>query len=594
MLFRDNLLFDLKSLDEKIEEKILERVSGVELDVDVRENVAYLSGMVHTWEEYVEAGHIAGEMSGIKGVVADIQVEDIPPKQEEGEKDEPDEVVKENQDVIIVGGGVTGCSIARELSRFDLEVTVVEKELDVSMGASKANNGCVHVGIDPSVGTLKRELCIQGNSMYDKLTEELDVPFERVGTLLTITDRTLPEEISSKLPDFLENFLLKSIIPRIVSLYGKIKGVPGLEAISSKEVERVEPNLTDEVYSGVFMPTMGIISPYKLVIALAENAVQNGVDLMLDTEVTEILVDEENKVQGVQTDRGIINGDYVINAAGVYADELAETAGAREFTIHPRKGSLVIFDGKKEGYTNHVVSELRFGGEEYSKGGTAMPTPDGNPEWGPTALEVPDKDDTSVTSEEIDEIFEKYGYLFPHFDTDSEIRYFAGTRASTFTEDFFIEASGKAPGLVNVAGIQSPGLASSPAIAKRVLDILKSEGLNMEEDPDFNPERTSPPDFSEISEEEKEKLVREDSKYGKISCRCEKVPEGEIIEVINRPVPALTVDAVKRRTRAGMGRCQGGFCKPRVTQILARELEVPVEEVKKKKNGKMFSRRTKE
>lgn len=581
-------------MENKIEKEIAEQVPEAEIKVSVENDVAYLKGRAKTWDDYVEAGHIAGERDGIKGVVADVKVDETSEKEDEKKESGPEKVIKENQDVIIVGGGVSGCFIARELSKYDLDVTIVEKELDVSMGASKANNGCIHVGIDQSRGTLKHELCLKGNAMYDDVAEELDVPFERVGTLLVMTDRTFPEKISSAMPDFLEKFLLKHIVPRLVTLYGKIKSVPGLESLSPEEVKKREPEIREEVYGGVLMPTMGIIPPYELVIALAENAVENGVDLMLDTEVLEILVDESNKVQGVQTDKGIIKGDYVINAAGVYADELAETAGAREFTIHPRKGSLMIFDKKESGLTNHVVSELRFGGDEYTKGGTAMPTPDGNPEWGPTAIEVPEKEDVSVSSEEIEMILDKYGYLFPDFETDNMIRYFAGVRATTFTEDFFIESSDKAPGLVNVAGIQSPGLASSPAIAEYVLNILEEEGLEMEEDPDFKPTREEQPKFNKLSEKERKKLIEKDPKYGQISCRCEKVTEREVINAIQEPVPALTIDAVKRRTRAGMGRCQGGFCRPRITKILSRELNIPLEKVQKKKGGNALGKRTKE
>ena len=585
-------MFDLA---EDIEEDIGDKVPNSNVKVELEDQVAYLSGRTETWEEYVDAGHIAGENDDIRGVVTDIDVEEVEDNQTEGaEKESPDEVLKETQDVVIVGGGVSGCSIARELSKYDLDVTLVEKELDVSLGASKANNGCVHVGIDQGKETLKHKLCLKGNSMFDDLTEELDVPFRRIGTLLTITDRTLPEKVESYLPSFLENILLKHVIPKIVTLYGKMKNVPGLEKLSDREAKELEPNLKDDIYSGVLMSTMGIISPYEWVIALAENAVDNGVDLMLDTEVIEILSDEDNQIEGGRTDRGVLEAEYVINAAGVYADELAETVGAREFTIHPRKGSLIIFDKNNSDYNDHVVSELRFGGDEYTKGGTAMKTPEGNPEWGPTAVEVSDKEDKSVTEEEIGKILDKYGFLFPDFETGGMIRYFAGVRASTFTEDFFIEASDKAPGLVNVAGIQSPGLASSPAIAEHVVGILGSEGLEVEKDPDFDPERGGTPRFEEMSEEERKELVEEDSRYGKIICRCEKVSEREVLDAIDEPVPALTVDAVKRRTRAGMGRCQSGFCRPRVINILSEELDIPVEEVKKKRGGNSVTRRTKE
>jgi len=580
---------------EDIEEEIGSEVPNSDIKVRVEDGIAYLSGKTETWEEYVGAGHIAGENDDIRGVVTDVDVEEIEDNQSESmERQEPDEVIKEKQDIVIVGAGVSGCSIARELSKYDLDVTLVERELDVSLGASKANNGCVHVGIDQGKETLKHKLCLRGNAMFDDLTEELDVPFRRIGTLLTITDRTLPEKVESYLPSFVRSILLKHVIPKLVTFYGKMKNVPGLETLSGKEAKELEPNLKDDIYSGVLMSTMGIISPYEWVIALAENAVENGVELMLDTEVIEIISNEENEVEGVQTDRGIIEADYVINAAGVYADELAETAGAKEFTIHPRKGSLIIFDKNNSDYNDHVVSELRFGGDEYTKGGTAMKTPEGNPEWGPTAVEVPDKEDKSVTEEEINQILNKYGFLFPDFETGDMIRYFAGVRASTFTEDFFIEASDKAPGLINVAGIQSPGLASSPAIAEYVVRILGSEGLELVEDPDFDPERDGGPRFEEMSEERRKELIGEDSEYGRIVCRCEKVTEKEVLEAIDEPVPALTVDAVKRRTRAGMGRCQSGFCRPRVINILSEELGIPIEEVKKKKGANSVTRRTKE
>ncbi len=577
----------------RIAKKIRERVPSAEVDVQVEDGIAYLSGRTGTWNEYLGAGYAAGGMKGIRGVVADITVDGMP-KKELRRPDRPKEVIKEDEDVIIVGGGVIGCFIARELSRYDLKVTLVEKELDVATGASKANNGCVHVGIDPGKGTLKHRLCLRGNAMFDKVAQELDVPFRRVGTLLVITDRTLPENVASKIPDSLRKLVLKYVLPHMVLLYGKRKNVPGLRKIPKEEVRQIEPNLTDDYHSAVLMPTMGIISPYELVIALAENAVENGVDLMLDTEVTGILVNEKNEVEGIQTAKGIMRGKYVINAAGVYADELAETAGAREFTIHPRKGALIIFDKKLAGYTSHVVSELLLGQDKHTKGGTAMLTTDGNPEWGPSAIEVPDRDDTSVTSDEIHDILKKYAHLFPHIEAGSMIRYFAGVRAATFTEDFFIGASRKASGLINVAGIQSPGLASSPAIAEYVLDILRAEGLGMEEKPGFNPIRESPPKFSELSVAEMEKLIREDTRYGNIMCRCEKVTEREILDAIRAPLPALTVDAVKRRTRSGMGRCQGGFCLPRLIKVLARELDVPLEEVQKKKGGKVISSRTKE
>ncbi|MCD6467584.1 MAG: NAD(P)/FAD-dependent oxidoreductase [Methanomicrobia archaeon] len=486
----------------------------------------------------------------------------------------------------MIGGGVIGCFIARELSRYNLEIVLLEKESDVACGATKANSGQIHTGVGEESGTLKKKLCAEAWPMYDKITEELDVPFKRNGLLVVITKDTLP-----KIPSFIGNFISKYIIPYIVMRKGKDVGDKP-RIIKRDELLRMEPNITDRALVAVFMPGYGIICPYKLTIALAENAIQNGTKVLLETEVRDILV-EDKKVRGVMTNRGTIETQFVINAAGIFADEIAEMAGAKEFTIHPRKGSILLFDKEEEGYVNHQVSELRFPQDPYTKGGGVLMTVDGNINWGPTAIEVPDKEDKSVTREEIEGIFEKYGFIFPNFPKNSVITYFAGLRAATYKEDFFIKASKNIRGFVNVAGIQSPGLTAAPAIAEMVLKILKDAGLKMEEKENFNPMRKASPVFDKLSVEEKKKLIEKNPLYGNVICRCEHVTEGEIIDAIHSPLPALTIDAIKRRTRAGMGRCQGGFCGPRVAAILARELGIPLEKITKDRNSNMFVGRTK-
>ena len=577
----------MKDNDQKIAEK-LKKKKFSKIKISVKNGIVYLDGEVNSWDEVIELGHAAGEMKEVKGVINNIIVKDVKEKKREKNlpKDTYNPHLPERADVVIIGGGVIGCFIARELSRYNLEIVLLEKESDVACGATKANSGQIHTGVGEESGTLKKKLCAEAWPMYDKITEELDVPFKRNGLLVVITKDTLP-----KIPSFIGNFISKYIIPYIVIRKGKDVGDKP-RIIKRDELLRMEPNITDRALVAVFMPGYGIICPYKLTIALAENAIQNGTKVLLETEVRDILV-EDKKVRGVMTNRGTIETQFVINAAGIFADEIAEMAGAKEFTIHPRKGSILLFDKEEEGYVNHQVSELRFPQDPYTKGGGVLMTVDGNINWGPTAIEVPDKEDKSVTREEIEGIFEKYGFIFPNFPKNSVITYFAGLRAATYKEDFFIKASKNIRGFVNVAGIQSPGLTAAPAIAEMVLKILKDAGLKMEEKENFNPVRKASPVFDKLSVEEKKKLIEKNPLYGNVICRCEHVTEGEIIDAIHSPLPALTIDAIKRRTRAGMGRCQGGFCGPRVAAILARELGIPLEKITKDRNSNMFVGRTK-
>ena len=577
----------MKDNDQKIAEK-LKKKKFSKIKTSVKNGIVYLDGEVNSWDEVIELGHAAGEMKEVKGVINNIIVKDVKEKKREKNlpKDTYNPHLPERADVVIIGGGVIGCFIARELSRYNLEIVLLEKESDVACGATKANSGQIHTGVGEESGTLKKKLCAEAWPMYDKITEELDVPFKRNGLLVVITKDTLP-----KIPSFIGNFISKYIIPYIVMIKGKDVGDKP-RIIKRDELLRMEPNITDRALVAVFMPGYGIICPYKLTIALAENAIQNGTKVLLETEVRDILV-EDKKVRGVVTNRGTIETQFVINAAGIFADEIAEMAGAKEFTIHPRKGSILLFDKEEEGYVNHQVSELRFPQDPYTKGGGVLMTVDGNINWGPTAIEVPDKEDKSVTREEIEGIFEKYGFIFPNFPKNSVITYFAGLRAATYKEDFFIKASKNIRGFVNVAGIQSPGLTAAPAIAEMVLKILKDAGLKMEEKENFNPVRKASPVFDKLSVEEKKKLIEKNPLYGNVICRCEHVTEGEIIDAIHSPLPALTIDAIKRRTRAGMGRCQGGFCGPRVAAILARELGIPLEKITKDRNSNMFVGRTK-
>ena len=482
--------------------------------------------------------------------------------------------------VVVIGGGVIGCSIAREVTRHTPDVVVLEKEADVADGTSKANNAEVHSGIGEKHGTLKQKLNVRGNRMYEEFVEGLEVDFKRQGLLIVVTPRSLPDRVTGRFP-FLRKRLLKELVPRLILLSGKRKGIPGQRIVEREEIFRMEPNVTREAIVGVHDPTYGLVSPYKLTIALAEHAIINGAKVFLDTRVTGVNV-EGGRVKGVVTDRGEISAPIVVNAAGVFADDVADMAGAGGFRIHPRKGATLIFD--KDTTTEYVrgsVAEAKLFVKKKSKGGGGMPTIEGNLQLGPTAIEVDDKDDTSISAGEIEEIFERFHYLLPDFPRRSVIAAFSGVRAPTTDEDFIIGASEAVNGFVNVAGMQSPGLASAPAVVEMVMEILQDLGVPWEYRPDFDPQRPTPVLFADEDRKGRERLIGEDSRHGHVVCRCEQVTEADVVNAIHGIVPATNMDAVKRRTRAGMGRCHGGFCGNRVAAIIARELGIPVTAVTK-------------
>jgi glycerol-3-phosphate dehydrogenase len=487
--------------------------------------------------------------------------------------------------VVVIGAGVSGCSIARELTRYTPDVVILEKESDAADGTTKANNAEVHSGIGEQSGTLKQKLNVRGNRLYDQFVEGLGVDFVRQGLLIVVTRRSLPDRDTQRMPRFLLNFLLEKVLPRLIVLSGKKKGIEGLRIVSRDEIFRMEPHVTKNAVAGVFDRTYGMVAPYKLTIALAEHAVINGARVFLNTEVTGIKV-KDGGVKAVVTDHGEIQTPIVVNAAGLYADEVADMAGAGGFKIHPRKGASLLFDRQEtEEFVNSSVSEFRWRAHAKTKGGGAMPTLEGNLQLGPTAIEVEDKRDTSISAEEIDEIFERFYYLLPDFPRASIISAFSGLRAPTEEEDFIIEASDETRGFVNVAGIQSPGLASAPAIAEMVVGILHDLGVPRSLREDFDPVRPAPPRFAELSDSERDRLIAEDPRYGNVVCRCEYVTEAEVVRAVHGIVPATNMDAVKRRTRVGMGRCQGGFCGCRSAQIIARELGIPVTDVTKDGEG---------
>jgi len=468
-----------------------------------------------------------------------------------------------NTDVLIIGAGATGCAIARELSRYKLDIIVVDKNADIGGDASKSNSAIIHTGYDAAPGSLESELVVAANPMYDKLTQDLDIPFSRVGAILP----AITEEQFEKLPQIME----KAFKNRVYDV----------EYLSAEQLLEMEPNLNPEVKAGLYIPRESIIDPFLLVIALAENAHDNGVNFLLNTKVTGIIT-EEGKVKAAETTAGTIKAKYIINAAGLYCDEIARMVGKDDYYVNPRKGQFFILDKNTSCKVNNIVLPIPT---KLTKGKLVCPTIHGNILVGPTAEDLEDKVDKSTTAEGLESVVEDVSKLVPGINIKDTITQYSGLRPNRNPEGLHIDTYEDVQNYVNLSGVRSTGLTASVAIGKYVAQTLLSMGMKAEYKTDFISKRRGIKRFNELSREEQDKLIKENPKYGTVICRCETITEAEIIEAIHRPIPARTMDAVKRRLRAGMGRCQGGFCGPKVLEILARELGVPTEEINKDCKG---------
>ncbi len=455
-------------------------------------------------------------------------------------------------DVSIIGAGVVGSAIARELSRYNLKICLIEKEEDVTTGASKANSGIVHGGYAAKYGTLKGELCAKGNKMYRQLEKELNFGFRETGALVI----GFNEQDEKKIKELYENGL-------------KI-GCDDLEIIHEDRIRELEPYISRKVNIALYAKSVGVTSPYEFTIALAENAVANGVELKLETEV--INIEKKEHYFDIITSKGVIQSKYVVNAAGLYSDKVAAMVGIDDFKILPRRGQYILL-GKDQGHlVNTVVFQVPT---EKGKGILVTTTYHGNFMIGPNAEEIDDKDDVATTLESLEYVIETARLSIPDFNIKRALTTYSGIRAVSSTGDFIIEES-KVKGFINVAGIDSPGLTSSPAIAEKVAGILKNAGLDLIRKENFNAYRK--PIIIKKDKDFQGKIDDEDPSKN-IICRCEKVTEAEILDAMHRGIPIKSTDAIKRRTRAGMGPCQGNFCRPRVKALIARELNIPVEEV---------------
>lgn len=469
-------------------------------------------------------------------------------------------------DVVVIGGGIVGTAILRELSKYDLQCVLVEKEPDVSLGTTKANSAILHAGFDAPTGSLKAITNVRGNKLYHELEEELDLDIKWTGSMVAATT----DEEMQTLQELLER--------------GKANGVPGLKIMTHEEVVAEEPNL-QTVKGALWAPTAGVCWPFGAAVAFAQCAVQNGAEVIRNCKVLGF-VKENGKIAGVETTMGTIACKYVVNAAGVYADEIAKLAGDESFSITPRKGEYILFD--KTACSSLVYGVVFPCPTKKSKGILVCTTTHGNTFIGPNANEVDDKEDRAVSSEGMNEIIASARKLVPNLPMGASITQFAGLRAVSSTGDFIIGAADACENLYNAAGMQSPGLTAAPAVAELIAkEIARVSGAA--EKANFIAALPKKKAFCRMTRDEQAAAIAENNLYGRVICRCETVTEGEIVDAINSPVGATTVDGVKRRTRAGMGRCQGGFCGPRVTQILARELNIPIPEVlKERADSNMF------
>lgn len=470
-------------------------------------------------------------------------------------------------DVVIIGAGVTGCAIARELSRYDLRIGVLEKEEDVCSGTSKANSAIVHAGFDAEPGKLKARFNVEGSRMMSALSEELDFDYKQNGSLVLC--------------------FAEEEMPALQKLYerGLENGVEGLKLLTGDEARQMEPNVTDHVVGALYAPTGAIVCPFGLTIALAENACDNGVEFKFLTKIEDIRPVANDKITGYElhTNHGLITSKYVINAAGVYADEIHNMVSEEKLHITPRKGDYCLLDKEAGTHVSHTIFQLPG---KLGKGILVSPTVHGNLITGPTAVNLSDdeKELTATTAEELSDVMEKSAISVKNIPFRQVITSFSGLRAHEDGNDFVIGEVKDAEGFFDAAGIESPGLSSAPAIGKYLAEMV-ADKVGAVKKENWNGKRKGIIRPNELSFEERAVLVKENPAYGNIICRCEGVSEGEIVDAITRTLGASSLDGIKRRVRQGMGRCQAGFCTPKTIEILAREKSLKMEEICKNAPG---------
>lgn len=459
-------------------------------------------------------------------------------------------------DIAIIGAGVVGALIARTLSAYQLRICILEKQHDVAMGASSANSAIVHAGFDAKEGSLKALLNVQGSQMMEQVCRELGVKYKNNGSLVIGFDEADQKTVEELYRRGIEN------------------GVKGLRVLNARELQTLEPNISKNAICALHAPTGSIVCPYELTVAAIGNAMDNGADLKLDFEVSSI--EDKGDCFTISSQNDTVSAKYIINAAGLYSDAIANMVGDTSFTVHARRGEYVLLDKTCGGLVSHTIFRTP---SKMGKGILVSPTVDGNLLTGPTSQDIDDKTNKATTALGLASVMKQAGENVEGVPFNKTITSFCGLRAVGSTGDFIINLPRDR--FVNVAGIESPGLSSAPAIGIYVRDLLKSNGLELIEKTDYLCTRTPMHAFREMSMEEKNEVIKKDPSYGRIVCRCEQVTEGEIIAAIRQNPKPRDLDGVKRRTRAQMGRCQGGFCSPTVVELLAKEMGVPFESITK-------------
>ena len=529
-----------------------------------------VTGSLAEWKDILKACSMAVSKEKRRvHVVNDIALEGAEPIPMRTPSLRDDALDGKHVDVLVIGGGISGTSIARELAKWDLDILLVEKEADFALQASGRNDGEVHPGIDLGKGSLKQKYVLEGNHMYDKVCADLNVPFRRIGQYACFT---------------------QSYLRPVVTLYALWRkyhdGVTDVKIVGKEQLLRDNPTMNPDFAFAMYNSSAGIVSPYNLTIAYAENAAQNGVELSLNTAVLSMDTDG-GAITAVHTNRGTVYPTVVVNAAGVFADDVAEMAHDRFYSIHPRRGTDTIQDVKSAKIINTIASIIEVNKQaltSHTKGGGLMQTAHGNVLAGPDAVECREKEDFSTRPESIRTIYNKQKKTVSAADPRDIITYFTGVRAPTFEEDFVIEWGRNCKNLYHVGGIQSPGLTSAPAFALDVADDVAErigQTKQVSKNERFDPRREGIPELRKMAPEERARYIAENPDYGVIICRCEEVSKGEILDALNSPCCPPTIDAVKKRVRPGMGRCQGGFCSPLVAQIIAEHEGIPLTEVRK-------------
>lgn len=553
-------------LEQRLRTRLHKRF-GNDVNVRIEDRMIRVYGHLSKWEDIVAACSMCVTKKQGMHVVNDIVLDGVTMPEMRVPKQQDQGLAGTRPDVLIIGGGISGVTIARELTRWKLDILLVDKEADFAMQASGRNDGEVHPGVDLNKGSLKQKYVVRGNRMFDRVCKELNVPFDRCGQYVGFTSRLLYP---------------------LMTLYAwqrkYICGVRDTQILSQKELRRREPELNPEFKFALYNPSAGCVCPYGLTIAYGENAAANGARISLNTAVLDMEV-KNGRIQSVLTNRGTIYPKLVINAAGVFSEDIAAMAGDRFFSIHPRKGTNSILD-KKAGYLVKGIASIKTltHNTAHTKGGGLLHTVHDNVLVGPNAIETYEKENFATEQESIDRVFEKQKLTAAGLSQQDIITYFTGVRPATFEEDFVIEKGRKTHNLIHCAGIQSPGLTTAPAVAVDVARMAVGELRKTQkvyQNKRFNPIRRGVPVLREMNKEERNRMIRKNPDYGVIVCRCEEISKGEIIDALNSPVPVPTVDGIKKRVRPGMGRCQGGFCMPLVTQIISEYTGQPLENVRK-------------